>query len=218
MDTATLAMVFEPFFTTKGEGKGTGLGMAMIDGLAKQHEGFVDVESAIGQGTTVRVWFPVVTEGAWEFSGKSPDNSEIRGGTETILLVEDKEALRRVTKRLLEGLGYSVIPAADGAQALKLYNRNRDRVDLVITDMVMPKLHGHELYRAVRDTESRVPFVFASGYSPAELRSRAALGEDVKHLPKPVTLETLAKAIREALHPTSRRPPDELHRGFAQDP
>ena len=218
MDSATLAMVFEPFFTTKGEGKGTGLGMAMIDGLAKQHEGFVDVESAVSQGTTVRVWFPVVTEGAWELAGKSPDTAEIRGGTETILLVEDKEALRRVTKRLLEGLGYSVIPAADGAQALKLYNRNRDRIDLVITDMVMPKLHGHELYRAVRDTESRVPFVFASGYSPAELRSRAALGEDVKHLPKPVTLETLARAIREALHPMNRRPPDGSLRGFAQDP
>jgi PAS domain S-box-containing protein len=218
MDTATLAMVFEPFFTTKGEGKGTGLGMAMIDGLAKQHEGFVDVESGMGQGTTVRVWFPVVSEGAWAFEGKTPDTSEIRGGTETILLVEDKEALRRVTKRLLEGLGYSVIPAADGAQALKLYNRNRDRIDLVITDMVMPKLHGHELYRAVRDAESRVPFVFASGYSPAELRSRAALGEDVKHLPKPVTLETLAKAIREALSLTGRRPPDESLPGFVQDP
>jgi signal transduction histidine kinase/CheY-like chemotaxis protein len=218
MDSATLAMVFEPFFTTKGEGRGTGLGMSMIDGLAKQHEGFVDVETTLGRGTTVRVWFPVVTEGAWELAGKSPDTSEIRGGTETILLVEDKEALRRVTKRLLEGLGYSVIPAADGAQALKLYNRNRDRIDLVITDMVMPKLHGHELYRAVRDTESRVPFVFASGYSPAELRSRAALGEDVKHLPKPVTLETLARAIREALHPTSRRRPDEFLRGFAPDP
>jgi len=82
----------------------------------------------------------------------------------------------------------------------------------------MPKLHGHELYRAVRETESRVPFVFASGYSPAELRSRAALGEDVKHLPKPVTLETLAKAIREALNPTGLRPPDEPLQGFAQDP
>jgi two-component system, cell cycle sensor histidine kinase and response regulator CckA len=218
MDSATLALVFEPFFTTKGEGKGTGLGMAMIDGLAKQHEGFVDVESAIGAGTTVRVWFPVVAEGAWAFEGPVPDSSEIRGGTETILLVEDKEALRRVTKRLLEGLGYTVIPAADGAQALKLYNRNRDRIDLVVTDMVMPKLHGHELYRAVRNTESTVPFVFASGYSPAELRSRAALGEDVKHLPKPVTLETLAKAIREALNPLRRRRPDESLQESRQDP
>ncbi len=218
MDSATLAMVFEPFFTTKGEGKGTGLGMAMIDGLAKQHEGFVDVESTIGGGTTVRVWFPVVSEGAWTFEGILPDTSAIRGGTETILLAEDKEALRRVTKRLLEGLGYSVIPAADGAQALKLYNRNRDRIDLVITDMVMPKMHGHELYRAVRDTESVVPFLFASGYSPAELRSRAALGEDVKHLPKPVTLETLAKAIREALNPLGRRPPGESLQGSARDP
>jgi CheY-like chemotaxis protein len=145
------------------------------------------------------------------------DTPEIRGGTETILLVEDKEALRRVTTRLLEGLGYSVIQAADGAQALALYHRNRDRIDLVITDMVMPKMHGHELYRAVRDTKSTVPFLFASGYSPAELRSRAALGEDVKHLPKPVTLETLAHAIREALSPTRRRPPDESLRGSVQD-
>lgn len=218
MDNATLAMVFEPFFTTKGEGKGTGLGMAMIDGLAKQHEGFVEVESAVGQGTTVRVWFPVVSEGAWAFEGSASDTSAIRGGTETILLVEDKEALRRVTKRLLEGLGYSVIPAADGAQALKLYNRNRDRIDLVVTDMVMPKLHGHELYRAVRDTGSSVPFVFSSGYSPVELRSRAALGEDVKHLPKPVTLESLAKAIREALIRMNHRPPDESLQGSAPDP
>jgi PAS domain S-box-containing protein len=218
MDASTLAMVFEPFFTTKGEGKGTGLGMAMIDGLAKQHEGFVDVQSAIGSGTTVRVWFPVVSEGAWEFDARAPESGVIRGGTETILLVEDKEALRRVTKRLLEGLGYSVIPAGDGAQALKLYNRNRDRIDLVVTDMVMPKMHGHELYRAVRDTESRVPFLFASGYSPAELRSRAALGEDVKHLPKPVTLETLAQAIREALNPLGRRPPDESLQESARDP
>jgi PAS domain S-box-containing protein len=217
MDAATMAMVFEPFFTTKGEGKGTGLGMAMIDGLAKQHEGFVEVESRIGAGTTVRVWFPVVPEGAWAFEGKMADTPEIRGGTETILLVEDKEALRRVTTRLLEGLGYSVIQAADGAQALALYHRNRDRIDLVITDMVMPKMHGHELYRAVRDTKSTVPFLFASGYSPAELRSRAALGEDVKHLPKPVTLETLAHAIREALSPTRRRPPDESLRGSVQD-
>jgi PAS domain S-box-containing protein len=218
MDAATLAMVFEPFFTTKGEGKGTGLGMAMIDGLAKQHDGFVDVESTVGGGTTVRVWFPVVAEGAWDVEDAIIDTSQIRGGTETILLAEDKEALRRVTKRLLEGLGYSVIPAADGAQALNLYNRNRDRIDLVITDMVMPKMHGHELYRAVRDTESTVPFLFASGYSPAELRSRAALGETVTHLPKPVTLETLAKAIREALNPVGRRPPGESPRESALDP
>ena len=218
MDAATLAMVFEPFFTTKGEGKGTGLGMSMIDGLAKQHEGFVDVESRVAMGTTVRVWFPVVAEGAWEFTGTPAENSEIRGGNETILLVEDKEALRRVTKRLLEGLGYWVIPAADGAEALKLFDRNRDRIDLVVTDMVMPKLHGHELYRAVRDLQSDVPFVFASGYSPAELRSRAALGEDVKHLPKPVTLETLAKAIREALNPSNRRRRDESLQESSQDP
>ncbi len=217
MDAATLAMVFEPFFTTKGEGKGTGLGMSMIDGLAKQHEGFVDVQSVIGTGTTVRVWFPVVTASAWAYEAQSVDTSGIRGGTETILLAEDKEALRRVTKRLLEGLGYWVIPAADGAEALNLYNRNRDRIDLVITDMVMPKMHGHELYRAVRDTESTVPFLFASGYSPAELRSRAALGEDVKHLPKPVSLETLAKAIREALNPIPRRQPDESLRESAPD-
>ena len=142
METATLAMVFEPFFTTKGEGKGTGLGMAMIDGLAKQHEGFVEVESAVGQGTAVRVWFPVVGEGAWAFEGKASDTSEIRGGTETILLVEDKEALRRVTKRLAGGTRLLRDSRGGRCARLKLYNRNRDRID--------PRRHRHGDAQAAR--------------------------------------------------------------------
>ncbi|MFI5309584.1 MAG: PAS domain S-box protein, partial [Gemmatimonadales bacterium] len=207
MSAATLRMMFEPFFTTKAEGRGTGLGMAMIDGLAKQHEGFVEIESEVDKGTTVRVWFPVVPDDAKAISSGETPGASIPGGSETILLVEDKAALLRVATRILERLGYRVITAPDGAAALEAYRAHADEIALVVSDMVMPRMQGHELYRAVRDGGSKVPFVFTSGYSPAELRSRAALGEDVMHLSKPLSLEQLAKAVRLALerHPTGGR-------------
>ena len=199
MDEQTKAKVFEPFFTTKPPGKGTGLGMAMIYGLTKQHGGFVHVYSEPGRGTSIKTYFPVAPDEAAVALSPVRALTGVRGGNETILLAEDEEALRRTGKRILERLGYTVLLAADGEEALELYRAHRGQVDLVISDMVMPKLGGRALYEAIQREGKPVRFILATGYAATEVQARAGFDVLVGHLPKPYTLAGVADAVRDVL-------------------
>ncbi|HWP37209.1 MAG TPA: CHASE3 domain-containing protein, partial [Gemmatimonadales bacterium] len=151
MDQETMRKVFEPFFTTKPPGQGTGLGLAMVYGLMKQHNGMAHIYSEPGRGTTVKLYFPATSDAvaAAESRGAS-DSRQLAGGTGTILLAEDDAGVRRAARRALEGQGYSVLVAQDGEEALELYRANRRTIGLVISDLVMPKLGGRQLAEALR--------------------------------------------------------------------
>ncbi len=198
MDADTLGRIFEPFFTTKPPGQGTGLGMAMIYGLMKQHQGFVHVYSEPGEGTTVRLYFPTVPQAVAAVPAPPPA-PRLCTGSETILVAEDEAALRSTARRALERFGYTVLTASNGAEALSIYRANRTAVRLIITDLVMPKLGGRALYEAVRREDEAVRFIFASGYSAVDARERETLDPRVPFLRKPWTLHDLAQQVRETL-------------------
>ena len=198
MDKRTIEKVFEPFFTTKPRGAGTGLGMAMVYGLVKQHGGFVHVYSEVGQGTTIKVYFPVVQEHSIAAVGhRSP--AEARGGAETILVVEDESSIRRSAKRVLEKNGYSVLIAADGEDALEQFRSHEHEINLVITDLVMPKLGGRELHDALTREDKDIKFMFTSGYNASDAEDRVGLEPDVPFLHKPWTVADLLSSVREVL-------------------
>jgi two-component system, cell cycle sensor histidine kinase and response regulator CckA len=196
MDADTRARMFEPFFTTKEKGKGTGLGLATVYGLVKQHGGGLEVDSQIGKGTRFRIYFPLATERA---APQRPhaDEPEPQGGSETILVVEDDDQLRRSAKRVLEEAGYQVLTAADGLEALEAL-RHSPGVRLVFSDLVMPRLGGRALYDAARREGRTVPFLFASGYSSDPNRS-SGLDPAVALLHKPWTERDLLKRLRDIL-------------------
>jgi PAS domain S-box-containing protein len=197
MDAATRARIFDPFFTTKPLGEGTGLGLAMIYGLIKQHGGHVMVYSEPGDGTTFRLYFP-----AAQVDSSSEKDREstggLFGGSETILLVEDETALRRTGRRILEKYGYTVIDAADGEQALKIYEERRAEIDLIVCDLVMPRMSGAEFYKTLRRMGDPVKFILASGYSEKEAERRT-LDASVPFVQKPWRLDELLSRLRQQL-------------------
>jgi two-component system cell cycle sensor histidine kinase/response regulator CckA len=199
MDEATVEKIFEPFFTTKAPGVGTGLGMAMVYGITKQHGGFVHVYSEIGHGTAVKVYLPKAAEAAAVAEAAAPDAATQRGAGETILVVEDREELRGTTRRVLEHLGYSVIEAVDGEDALAKQRAHGGRIDLVLSDVLMPKLNGPALYRAMRETEPGMKFLFTSGYSESDIAMRSLLDPGVLFVAKPWAISDLARQVRRAL-------------------
>ena len=199
MDQTTVERIFEPFFTTKAPGTGTGLGMAMVYGLTKQHGGFVHVYSEPGVGTAVKVYLPVSPESAAAAATEAAARDEVVGGTERILLVEDKEELRNTTRRVLERLGYTVIEAPDGEEALELFRSHRDRIDLILSDVLMPKVGGPALYQAVRQTDPEARFLFTSGYTASDIGQRSLLEPGVLFVAKPWTISELAHQVRKAL-------------------
>ena len=198
MEEKVRARAFEPFFTTKPPGEGSGLGMAMIYGLTQQHGGFVELESEPGQGATVRVYLPLARDDQplAELGAATP---MLRGGGEQILLVEDEDGLRRVAQRALERMGYRVITAADGMEALEAYRQQAASVDLIITDVVMPKLGGLALYRTLRQEGHSVRFLFTSGYAAHEIVQGDLPEGDLSLLQKPWTLADLTLRVREVL-------------------
>ncbi len=195
MDEDTQARIFEPFFTTKPPGKGTGLGLATVYGLVKQHGGGIEVDSEPGRGTRFRIYFPVA-DGVAAAKRPRVGDAAVRGGRETVLVVEDDDQLRRSAKRILEAAGYQIVTAADGLEALEAL-RQTAGVQLVFSDLVMPRLGGHALYDAARREGCTTPFLFASGYSDP---GRAAnLDPAAPLLHKPWTESDLLGRIREIL-------------------
>ncbi len=191
--------IFEPFFTTKGPGKGTGLGLATVFGIVKQHHGWIDVESEPGQGTKFHVFFPAAKEPMAEASSTLAP-SKPRRGTETILLVEDDQAVRAATRSTLKSHGYHVWEATDGPEALALWASHRREIRLLLTDLVMPGgLSGQQLARKLRETDPQLRVIYMSGYS-AEIAGRPLelTGRD-KFLSKPCPPHQLLDCIRECL-------------------
>ena len=195
MDDVTRAHMFEPFFTTKPAGKGTGLGLATVHGLVKQHGAGIEVDSKRGSGTRFRLYFPVAEVSDTERPHPVSEVA-VRGGHETILIVEDDDQLRRSAKRILEEAGYQVVSAADGLEALDAL-RQADGVRLVFSDMVMPRLGGRALLDAARRAGHTTPFLFASGYSDPD--RAATLDRSVPLLQKPWTGPDLLRKVREIL-------------------
>jgi PAS domain S-box-containing protein len=200
MDEDTRVRVFEPFFTTKPAGKGTGLGMPMVYGLMKQHGGYVLVDSELGRGTTVRLLFPAAAAAAPPVAAVAEGRrAEAAGVGRTVLVVEDEEALRRAARRILERAGYSVLVAEDGEEALTALTSRPGQVDLVFTDMIMPKLGGRGLYERVQAEIGPVRFLVASGYAGREVREDHGLPAHVPFINKPWTLDELITRVSEAL-------------------
>lgn len=197
MDQATLGHVFEPFFTTKPPGIGTGLGLAMVYGLVKQQRGLVDVRSRPGEGTTVEVYLPVATRPAR--AQPAGALAELPGGHETILLVEDEEGIRRSAGRILSRFGYNVLLAADGEEALALYRQHRANIHLVISDVVMPRLGGTQLYQELHREPDPPKFILTSGYAARDVGDRAVLDLAGPLLQKPWNVDELLRRVRQAL-------------------
>jgi PAS domain S-box-containing protein len=197
MSEETRARLFEPFFTTKSAGKGTGLGMSVVDGIVRQSGGHILIDSRPGQGSVFRIYLPSVSEAAATETGPA-ELIAPRSGNERILLVEDDMAVRSMTQSLLERQGYSVASAGSGEEALNLAALHRDRIDLVLTDVGMAGMSGPQLVERLRSNSGSLPVLFMSGHPPDQMPT---LGIDAKDdiLRKPFTPSALAIAVRAAL-------------------
>ncbi len=192
--------LFEPFFTTKERGRGTGLGLSTIHGIVKQSEGHIEVYSELGRGTTFKVYLPRVRDSLDATPRQpAPDQDAVLRGSETILVVEDEDAIRRVVRKALEQRGYTVLEAADGAQGLNLLQQGATTLDLLIADVVMPHMGGAELVRHVEFDRPDLPVLFVSGYTDRALVHQGWRRPGTAFLQKPFTLEALAGKVRQLL-------------------
>ena len=190
--------IFEPFFTTKEVGKGTGLGMAIIYGIIKQHDGFINVYSELGHGTTFRIYLPIdeKTDG---FQTIKPEPAPPEGGNETILVAEDEPSVRVLVAKVLQGYGYNVILAEDGVEAVEKFKAHQDIIRLVLMDMIMPKKNGMEAYEEISRIKPGVKLLFSSGYPADFIENRGVSEKAVELIMKPVQPMELLRKVREIL-------------------
>ncbi|HSI14494.1 MAG TPA: PAS domain S-box protein [Chthoniobacter sp.] len=196
--TENLSRIFEPFFTTKEIGRGTGLGLAIVFGIVEQHHGWIDVESKAGVGTTFRIYLPASAAIAPRKAPARPITS-VRGGSETILLVEDEPMVRTLTRNVLQRFGYRVIDAESAAVALEKWEDPATQVDLLLTDLVMPGMSGRELANVLIARQPSLPVLYCSGYSADAVDHQLPLGRGRKFLPKPCSASDLAAHVRSCL-------------------
>jgi len=199
MDETTKARIFEPFFTTKEQGKGTGLGLSIVYGIIKKHDGFITVYSEPGKGTTFRIYLPVSQAKAAPEETHTEEPVPSLEGTETILLAEDDEAVRRLTRTVLENFGYTVIETIDGEDAVLKFIANKDRVQLAILDAIMPKKNGGEVFREIKALKPNFPVLFMSGYPGEIVGKQGLLDPGINFVPKPISPSDLLKKVREML-------------------
>ena len=188
---------FEPFFTTREKGKGTGLGLATVYGIVTQAKGFVDLESAPGEGSRFRIYFPALN--ARTGRAKPQPRAELPGGSETLLVVEDETSVRRLAQRLLGSMGYRVLEAANGVEALQIFEANRDEIALVLSDIVMPQMGGLELAVRLQRLRPDVRVLFMTGFAQESFIEGGPDGRKTPVLLKPFTREQLAYKVRETL-------------------
>jgi CheY-like chemotaxis protein len=198
MDETTLAHLFEPFFTTKEPGKGTGLGLATCYGIVRQAGGHITVASRPGEGTSFSVLLPRVEPTSAQAGDEHPED-EVRGGSECILLVEDDAVLRKLAERALAAVGYQIIPAATGTEALDRLAQPGVEVDLVVTDMVMPQMSGMQLAERIHAQHPDTRVLLVSGYSDDLVAGQGIESGEVVFLQKPFAMTELAQKIRELL-------------------
>jgi CheY-like chemotaxis protein len=199
MDSKILLKVFEPFFSTKAPGKGTGLGLATVYGIVKQHHGWVEVESEVDVGTTFKIFFPSADkagDAVTEFTSKP---EPIRGGRESILIVEDEPGLREIVEAVMKEYEYQVAVASSGSEALQIWDKHGGRFDLVLTDMIMPGgMTGLELAEGLKKRKPNIRVIYTSGYSD-ELTGKDLRRDDMTFLAKPYLPSQLARLVRKTL-------------------
>ena len=205
MDRKTLDRIFEPFFSTKEVGKGTGLGLATVYGLVKQHQGWIEVSSTVDAGTTFKIYFPVALRKS-ELENSTPPSAEpVRGGKETILVVEDEPVLREMVCEILKQYDYRVIEAGSGVEALRVWDEFDGQIDLLLTDMVMPEgMTGRELAVQLKKRKPQLKVIYSSGYSP-DSNGRDLGHNDTVFLAKPYLPPQLARTVRQSLDSAPRR-------------
>ena len=199
MDKETQSRIFEPFFTTKEKGKGTGLGLSTVYGIVKQSGGYIFAHSESGSGTTFRIYLPKVLDPAGQ-PGVSKAPQVATGGSETVLLVEDEESVRELVRETLKTKGYSVMEAADGIQGMKIAESFEGKIDILITDVAMPGMGGHELAKRVTAARPGIKILFLSGYTEDAIIHEGVLDPGTAFLQKPFTLQALARKVRDVLH------------------
>ena len=195
---AILPHVFEPFFTTKEKGRGTGLGLSTVYGIVKQNQGFINIYSEPGQGTTFHIYLPVAKEEAVEAAAQS-SREALPLGTETILLVEDDQPILDLSKKHMERLGYTVLTADSPSAALRLLEEARNSIDLLVTDVVMPEMNGKELARRLQYLKPDLKCLFMSGYTANAIARQGVLDDGIFFLPKPFSARDIAIKVRETL-------------------
>jgi PAS domain S-box-containing protein len=197
MDHATLGQIFEPYFTTKGLGKGTGLGLATVYGIVRQNNGFINVYSEPGRGTTFKIYLPRLAVSTEQLREESPLR-ETRGD-ETILLVEDEPAYLEIARQMLASFGYQVLAAATPGEAIRIAKEYPAEIQLLMTDLVMPEMNGRELAKTLHRLRPEIRQLFMSGYTSDVIAHHGVLEEGVKYIQKPFSLQDLAAKVREAL-------------------
>jgi CheY-like chemotaxis protein len=197
MDRATRGRVFEPFFTTKETGRGTGLGLSMVYGIVKQSEGYIWCDSTEGVGTTFTVLLPEVAESRNETTEPTQGTPDRMSGV--VLVTEDEDAIRALARRILEREGFTVLEARDGREAIRVAAGYPSRIDLLITDMVMPNLGGSELFAHLRILRQDLRVLFVSGYTDDDIIRRGLKDAGSAFLQKPFTAHALAAAARAAM-------------------
>jgi len=198
MDEATQERMFDPFFTTKRPGRGTGLGLATVHAIVQQHGGVISVRSTLGKGTVFDVYFPLAERPAAAPEQVIP--GPVCGGTETILFAEDDEALRDLGVRILERAGYTVLSAADGEEAVQLFESHAPEISLALLDVVMPKLGGRQVYDRIRAFRPDIRVLFSTGYIPDPEQTRFIRDKELQVLQKPSSPQVLLRKIREMLN------------------
>jgi len=197
MDATIREKIFEPFFTTKEPGKGTGLGLAIVYGIIKQHNGYIEVSSEPGEGSDFSLYLPLA-EGV-EKARETVPPSDLRTGTETILIAEDDDDVRMLHRDLLEECGYTVLEAANGSDACAVFLENRERIDLLIFDVIMPKMNGREAYEEIRKARPDIRALFTSGYTGDILGGAAGIEPQFDFIAKPITPDEFLRKVREVL-------------------
>jgi CheY-like chemotaxis protein len=196
MDEATKQRIFEPFYTTKAPGMGTGLGLSTVYGVVKQHGGYIDVRSEPGSGSTFSIYLPQVK--LMESSEAAAPATPLSGGTETVLLAEDDNAVRKITKDVLEKFGYKVLEAEDGERAVNVFMENKDEIDLLLFDIAMPKKTGREAYDEIARVRPGVKALFTSGHV-TEVVDREVVGAGLEFISKPASPRQIIRKVREVL-------------------
>jgi CheY-like chemotaxis protein len=197
MDEATRARIFEPFFTTKEPGKGTGLGLATVYGIVRHSGGHIEVSSEIARGSTFTIYLPLVRDSLPQ-EELLPPFTDLPRGTETVLLVEDEEGVRGLTRQVLRSCGYTLLEARQGVEALELMGRYTGPLHLLLTDLVMPRMHGRTLANLLSAQRPGLKVLFVTGY-PGSSESAQEVEEDAALLQKPFTPAALAHKVREVL-------------------
>ena len=197
MDEATRTQIFEPFFTTKGVGQGTGLGLATVHGIVKQHNGLLYVYSEVGKGTVFKIYFPIVEQPVEKVGTKN--EVPVVGGTETILVAEDEEGVRGLVCRMLQSGGYTVLPASNGEEALRVFEEHANEIDLALLDVMMPKLGGREVMEYISAKCPWIRFLFSSGYSESAIHTNFVIKKGIHLISKPYSKLELLRAVREIL-------------------